>query len=108
VGDPPDPRTIRNALKNGVSLQHVGRQLAATDFETYDWILAMDESNYHTILRHEAADGVTHKIKQIREFDPEGPGDVPDPYYGYEKDFQLVFDILDRSIESFIRQIDRA
>jgi protein-tyrosine phosphatase len=43
----------------------------------------------------------------MREFDPHERGDVPDPYYGGEEDFQLVFDILDRSIENMIDTIHK-
>jgi protein-tyrosine phosphatase len=42
------------------------------------------------------------KIRLMREFDPTGVGEVPDPYYGDEKDFQEVFEILDRSVAGFI------
>ena len=45
-----------------------------------------------------------HKIKLMRQFDPHEHGDVPDPYYGGDDDFQVVFDILDRSIENLIRE----
>ncbi len=39
----------------------------------------------------------------MRQFDSEDEdAEVPDPYYGGERGFQEVFDILDRSIEGFI------
>ena len=43
------------------------------------------------------------KIKLTRFYDPISVGDVPDPYYGSEKDFQEVFEILDRSIQNLIQ-----
>ncbi|MCI0750329.1 MAG: low molecular weight phosphotyrosine protein phosphatase [Flammeovirgaceae bacterium] len=108
VGDEPDPRTIRNASKNGVSVRHTGRQLQEDDLDAFDLILAMDENNYHSIFRLPNARSVKAKIKLIREFDPLAKGEnVPDPYYGSEKDFQQVFDILDRTIENFITQLDQ-
>jgi len=107
VGDSPDPRTIANAKKNGVVIQHLGRQLSEADLKYYDIILAMDQSNYQNILRLSNDTSHRKKVKMMREYDSIGKGnDVPDPYYGGEKNFQEVFDILDRSIESFIHDLE--
>ncbi len=105
IGDPPDPRTIRNASKNGVSINHLGRQLSRDDFGRYDHILVMDQSNLQNALRL-APPEFHNKIQLMRTYDPLGPGrDVPDPYYGNENDFQEVFDILDRSVEQLIEKL---
>ncbi|MEJ0056480.1 MAG: low molecular weight protein-tyrosine-phosphatase [Bacteroidota bacterium] len=107
VGDPPDLRTIKNALKNGVTIDHVGRQFNHSDFEEFDLILAMDKSNQANILRVPGADKFANKVKLMRSFDPVDPGsDVPDPYYGTERDFQEVFDILDRSVRKLIESFE--
>lgn len=107
TGCSPDQRTIQNSLKNGVPVYHAARQLSDHDLENFDLILAMDESNYHNILRLSTATAHQHKIKLMRDFDPHEQGDVPDPYYGGEKDFQEVFDILNRSIENLIIAISQ-
>lgn len=108
VGDTPDPRTIKNALKNGVSIDHLGKQLSEQDIGYYDFILAMDKSNHTNIFRLTNANRHAHKIKLMRSFDPEPDGEeVPDPYYGNESDFQNVFDILSHSIDSFIDYLER-
>jgi protein-tyrosine phosphatase len=105
IGDSPDHRSIRNAMKNGVQIDHQGRQLQERDLNDFDLILAMDESNHRNILQLTNDDYHIGKIKLMREFDPRGRGEVPDPYYGGEKDFQLVFDILNRSIDNLIVDI---
>lgn len=106
IGDPPDSRTIRNASKNGVTINHACRQLNERDLETFDYILAMDKSNYSNIFRLANAREHASKISLMRKFDPdEGHGEVPDPYYGGERGFQEVFDILDRSIDGFIEHL---
>jgi protein-tyrosine phosphatase len=108
VGDTPDPRTIKNALKNGVIIDHLGRQLSKSDLETYDFIIAMDKSNHANILKLENAKDLSHKIKLMRSFDLNLEGDaVPDPYYGDETGFQQVFDILSHSIDSFIHFLEK-
>lgn len=106
IGEPPDERTMRNALKNGVTIKHAGRQLKAADLEVYDYVFAMDNNNYDTILR--LSNGIVPKanIRLIRDFDPlmKG-GEVPDPYFGGERGFQEVFEMLDRSIENLITHL---
>lgn len=104
VGDSPDERTIANATKNGVNISHRGRQLTEEDLDYYDYILAMDKSNQSNILRL-AQEHHTSKIKLMRSFDPAGGLEVPDPYYGTERDFQEVFDILNRTMDKFIDQL---
>lgn len=106
IGGNPDPRTIANAKKNGVSIDHCGRQLSIADIEDFDYILAMDSSNFrniHLVLKDEKH---KPKIQMMRDYDPQGKGDVPDPYYGGEKGFQEVFDILDRSLDRFLDKLN--
>ncbi|HET9054631.1 MAG TPA: low molecular weight protein-tyrosine-phosphatase, partial [Cyclobacteriaceae bacterium] len=108
VGELPDPRTIKNALQNGIVMDHLGRQLSEKDLETYDFIVAMDKSNHANILKLENAHAHAHKIKLMRSFDLSPSGDeVPDPYYGNEAGFQQVFDILSHSTDSFIQYLER-
>ncbi|MFZ6013648.1 MAG: low molecular weight protein-tyrosine-phosphatase [Bacteroidota bacterium] len=108
IGDQPDSRTIANALKNGVTIDHCGRQFSTDDFERFDLILAMDKSNYQNIFRLPQSERYAHKIRLMREFDPEtGGGEVPDPYYGGETGFQNVFDILDRSTDELIALLEK-
>jgi protein-tyrosine phosphatase len=107
IGDNPDPRTIKNALKNGVKIDHIGRQLCEEDLEKFDLILAMDASNLANIMRVPGAAKHKSKIKMMRWYDPHlKDGDVPDPYYGSEKDFQEVFDILNRSMKGLIAELE--
>jgi protein-tyrosine phosphatase len=107
IGGNPDPRTIANATKNGIVIDHCGRQFSAADFESFDYILAMDSSNYRNIMRLENSSKFGKKVQMMRAFDPNGDGDVPDPYYGGERGFQDVFDILDRSLENFLITLQR-
>lgn len=107
IGDTPDQRTLANALKNGIKIDHCGRQLTVHDLENFDYIMAMDNSNYRNILLLLDNEQHTHKIRLMREFDPKGKGEVPDPYYGGEKNFQEVFDILDRTMNEFLKYLEQ-
>jgi protein-tyrosine phosphatase len=107
IGDQPDPRTIANAKQNGVAINHCGRQFCEEDFKKFDYILAMDKSNYNNILRLPSSSQFSTKVKMMRDFDPVAKGEVPDPYYGGEKGFQEVFDILSRSIDKFVERLEQ-
>jgi protein-tyrosine phosphatase len=109
VGDPPDPRTIANAARNGTSIQHVGRQFEAADFKKFDLILPMDASNRMNLLRLPEGKSYQDKIKMMRSYDPVDRGaDVPDPYTGGEEEFQEVYDILRRSVGPLIDSLTKA
>ena len=108
IGSQPDPRTVANALKNGVQLDHCGRQLCDDDLEGFDYILAMDKSNYNNILRLPNSNLFAGKVMLMREFDPmDKGGEVPDPYHGGEQGFQNVFEILDRTMSHFILHLKK-
>ena len=106
IGDIPDPRTIATARKNGIKIDHYVRQLTADDLEEFDYIIAMDKSNHHNILRLSTKTTHADKVMLMREFDSLGKGEeVPDPYFGDERGFQEVFEILDRATDSFLLHI---
>jgi len=103
IGDIPDSRTFAIARKHGIQMDHIVRQLTLEDLEAYDYILAMDRNNFQNILR--LSDNAVHKEKvfMMREFDSIDKGkEVPDPYYGNEREFQDVFDMLDRCSDNFL------
>lgn len=104
LGDAPDPRGIRCAHQRGVHVSHIARQINRNDIEFFDLILAMDQSNMDNI-KLVAQESHHHKIRLMREFDPEGEGQVPDPYWGNDKDFDDVFEILDRSMDGLIKSL---
>ena len=107
IGSPPDQRTIANATRNGIAIDHCGRQLHADDLKMFDHILAMDKTNFQNILRLPGSEAFASKVKMMRDYDPlhHGAG-VPDPYHGGEKGFQEVFEILDRSVGQFIDALE--
>lgn len=103
IGEPPDPRTLTNARKNGIPVSHFCRQITVDDLSYYDYILVMDNSNLQNVMMLEGADHHVHKIFLFREFDPDGKGlEVPDPYFGGEEGFDDVYSIVNRSLDGFI------
>lgn len=106
IGDIPDPRTFAIAARHGIKIDHIVRQFSADDLEGFDYIFAMDENNFRNILRLSDNDAHKTKVFLMREFDPMGKGkEVPDPYWGTEREFQEVFEILERSIDNFLNRL---
>ena len=104
IGEQPDRRTVENANNNGLQLNHKGRQFDRADFREFDYILAMDSANLANIKKLDQTNEFDDKVFLMRDFDPDFPGeDVPDPYFGGSEGFQNVFDILNRSVEHFIK-----
>lgn len=106
IGDQPDSRTIANAAKHGISMNHIARQLKKSDLDYFDLIVAMDGKNLQHIVNLAENNAHRSKVFLMRDFDVHAKGaDVPDPYYGGERSFQEVFEILDRSMENFIEHV---
>lgn len=104
IGEQPDPRTSKVATNHGIPIHHRCRQLQLSDAEHFDMIIAMDESNRKNIL-WKIGDSGQPKVWKMRAFDPKGGEDVPDPYHGGDKDFEEVFQILDRCTNVLIEKI---
>lgn len=95
-GENPDPRSIQNARRNGIDISSItSRPLEEKDFELFDEILLMDNQNMREIKRFHSFTQYANKIKLAGTYlDAVAPPEVPDPYYGIERDFQAVFDLL--------------
>jgi len=104
IGEPPDPRTIEVARDNGIDIAgQRARKVRDKDFEKFDLIVAMDRENLR-VLKGRSKDGHDGKIRMLREWDPLGPGDVPDPYFG-EHGFQMVFEMVERSCRALLEEL---
>ncbi len=106
IGEAPDKRTIANAKKNGVDLSFLrARQFHENDFDVFDKIFVMDKSNFTNVIT--LAKNETHKNKVslfLNTAFPNSDMEVPDPYYGTEKDFEDVFQLVYKASEIFIKQ----
>ena len=107
IGEPPDPRSIDIARKHGLDIStQVARAFSVNDFEQFDLILAMDQENYDYILRKARSDHDGQKVHLIHDSLYPGEGvEVPDPYYGGQDGFEIVYKMLDESCEAIVRKL---
>lgn len=95
IGKPPFPTAVEVAKAYGVDItDHVARRVTAGDFDHYDFIFAMDKANLAS-LRAIAPTRAKQKIELLLEYGDKYHGqEVPDPYGGEVRDFQLALDMI--------------
>jgi protein-tyrosine phosphatase len=105
LGEPADARMRQAARRRGIEIRSIARQVTPTDFEDFDWILAMDAHNVETLQR--MAPAARHaRVRLFRDLDPDGRGeDVPDPYYGDLDGFDDVLDIVTRTARALLAEL---
>ena len=109
AGELPDKRSIATAKNRGLDITNQrARQFKRSDFEIFDHIFVMDNSNYKDVLALAPNEELKSKVKLIlNEIFPNENVDVPDPYYGGQDGFENVFDMLDQACEQIARKLMR-
>lgn len=107
-GDLPDQRMRVHATRRGLNLTHRSRQVCSDDFERFDLILAMDDSNYDHLRRLANSPEEMDKVKRIASFFRQYRhwDCIPDPYYGGSEGFENVLDLLDDACQNIADQIE--
>ena len=107
AGELPDKRSIDTAKKRGLDITNQrARQFIKSDFDNFDHIFVMDNSNYKDVLALAPNEEAKSKVKLIlNEIFPNQNIDVPDPYYGGQDGFENVFDMLDQACEEIARKL---
>ena len=108
VGQLPDSRSIEIAKEYNIDLsKQRARQFSRADFDSFDIIYAMDTNNYAHLISLASNDDERNSIKLIlNEINPNLCESVPDPYYGGENGFQIVYDMLDKACDKIVSSIE--
>jgi len=108
VGEPPDDRAQKAARRRGVDLSDQrARRIGVGDFLEFDYILAMDRNHLHQLERMAPAHG-SAEIGLFLDYTPRlRSREVPDPYYGWEKDFESVFDLVEEGSLGLLAHLRR-
>ncbi len=110
AGNAPDRRAVAEGERRGVSMSGRARQVSASDLRDFDLVIAMDESNRRDLLALATDDEVRERIQLLRDWDPEAAGHdraVPDPYYGGDREFAEMFDIVERACDGLIDDLEQ-
>jgi len=100
-GNLPDTRSIEVASKYEINITNQrARKFTIKDFDIFDFIYVMDETNYQNILILARDQNDTRKVQMIlNETTPDQNLSVPDPYYGGNQGFENVYVMLDEACE---------
>jgi len=102
IGSQPDKRMIATAFEHGIDISNLSaRQFQYDDFDSFDVIFAMDSSNYRNIISLAKNNNDRQKVKMMLE-----NGNVPDPYYGGDKGFEHVYQLLHKACQNFLDSIE--
>jgi protein-tyrosine phosphatase len=106
VGEQPDARSQKTARSRGLDLSYQrARKVRPEDFEQFDYVLAMDCSNYADLEAIATAEQLA-KLHLFMSFaDGWKEMEVPDPYYGGNQGFERVFDMVEAAAEGLLADI---
>ncbi|QRM87679.1 low molecular weight phosphotyrosine protein phosphatase [Lacinutrix sp. WUR7] len=109
IGDLPDQRSINVAKKYGVDITNQrGRQFSVTDFDVFDLIYVMDNSNFKNVVKLARNENDIAKVKLIlNEVYPNQNYDVPDPYHDSDQGFENVFKMLDEATDVIQQKVTK-
>ncbi len=109
VGELPDGRSIEVARKYGIDITNQrSRKFVKADFDKFDIIFTMDQSNYGDIVAMSENEEQHEKVKMIlNELYPNENRNVPDPYYGGDQGFENVYRMLDEACEIIASKLEQ-
>ena len=104
AGNPMDRRAAALLTDQGYDAsRHRAQQIRSTWLEEHDLVLAMDAENLRDVRALGEAD--PERVRLFRDFDPAGPGEVPDPYYGGDAGFRDVLAMVERTADVLVAQV---
>jgi protein-tyrosine phosphatase len=109
VGQPPDLRSIAAGKRRGIVIGGTARHFEPEDFQRFDYVIALDPSNYEDLLRVAPNGAAGRQLRLLRSFDPaSAPGaGVPDPYYTTDG-FDEVIDLCKVACEKLLEHVSDA
>ena len=108
IGKKADSRMRIAADRRYIKILSRARQITSKDFDEFNYILAMDDSNFRNIqeLKNRTSSTDFASIKKIQDFRSVfNEQEVPDPYFGGDEGFDYVLDILEVSVNGFLESI---
>lgn len=105
IGEKPDRRSIATAAQRGYDLDSFrARQVQDSDFEQFDYILAMDVSNLRD-LQHRCPAVYLSKLQLFLDYADCSHDAVPDPYYSGPAGFDIVLDLIEDASDGLLQHI---
>ncbi|EPR70651.1 Low molecular weight protein tyrosine phosphatase [Winogradskyella psychrotolerans RS-3] len=106
IGNAPDRRSIAVAQQNGLDIStQSARQFKVSDFDAFDYIYAMDQSNYTDIISLARNTDDIEKVTLFLEANSSIQNkNMPDPYYGDVGGFEYVFTLINETCDLLVKK----
>lgn len=108
VGEMPDPRMRKHAARRGYDLSPLrARQFRADDFQKFDYIIVMDDENYHDVMERGGVYADARKVLRMKDYfiRYKGQQSVPDPYYGGAEGFERALNLIEDGCEGLLKDL---
>jgi protein-tyrosine phosphatase len=108
IGQPPDPRAIAVARRNGVEIgNQLARQITREDFYCFTHIIAMDEANLAGLSARSPRDATAQVALLMDAVEGRKGKPVVDPYHGDEALFARVWEDIATASEALAARFAR-
>ena len=102
IGNPVYPPARAELAKHGISCSgHAARKLVKSDFEEYDYLIAMEAFNLRNI-RREFGETLEKRVSLLLDY-TDTPGDIDDPWY--TGDFGITYDEILKGCEGLLEHL---
>ena len=107
AGDLPDARMRVHARRRGLNLTHRSRQVRESDFDRFDLIVAMDDSNFDRLRSLAPTPEDERKVVKMADYFSRHPWAdcVPDPYYDGAEGFENALDLIEDGCLTLLRSL---
>lgn len=104
VGDPPHPYSQKICREHGIDISDLrSSKFTTDDFSKYDIIYAMAHDVYKEIQRIGGKHAAMHNVRYfLNELYEDCNGSVPDPFNGPEKEYHMVYKVIDKTCDAII------
>lgn len=104
VGELPDKRTRAVLERENCPPASRARQISSKDFEEFDYVIAMDQSNVANLREWPGAQ--PEKVSLMLEWHQDADRiEVPDPYYGELDGFDEVYRLLVPACQGLLEDV---
>jgi len=102
IGNPPHRGTVNKLNSVGIPLYpHTASQMKKSDYQKFDYIIAMDSYNVRNIMRIIGSDP-ENKVFKLLDF-TDTPGDIDDPWY--TGDFDTTYNEVRKGCQALLDKL---
>ena len=107
VGQLPDSRMRRHGNAHGYNFRSRARQICREDFNLFDLIIVMDSANYRAVTSMAPSADAKAKVVMMANYlrHHSNQSSIPDPYYGDDRDFEYVIELLEDACQGLFEDI---